>query len=73
LAAFFKQTKAEEEPSSFFIEISASPLLMEKLSLLDRLAYHYLPCHLILSASLLHFLFAAQTHIMGLIAKNVSP
>jgi hypothetical protein len=28
LATFFRQTKGEEEPSSFFIEISASPLLM---------------------------------------------
>jgi hypothetical protein len=40
---------------------------------LDRLAYHYLPNNLIVSASLLHFIFAAQTYIMGGISKNFNP
>lgn len=46
---------------------------MQKLALLDRLSYHYLPNNLIVSSVLLHFIFAAQAHIMTCISKGLSP
>ena len=69
-AAFFKQAK-DDAPTSFFIEITATPL--QKLNLLDKLSYHYMPNHLIVSSTLLHFVFAAQTHIMGCLSENLQP
>jgi len=73
LAAFFRQRKEEEEPASFFMEITAFAVLIPKLSLVDRLSYDYLPCNFIINATLLNFIFAAQTHIMSRVSKNLQP
>lgn len=58
LAALFRQAKAEEEDSAYYIEITMDHLQMGKLKLLDQLCYHFLPSNLVISSCLLHFIFA---------------
>lgn len=58
LAALFRQAKAEEEDSARYIEVVVDRVQTGKLNLLDRLCYHYLPPNLVISSSLLHFIFA---------------
>jgi hypothetical protein len=70
LAALFRQAKAEEEDSAYYVEIVMDHIQMGKLKLLDRLRYHYLPPNLVISSSLLHFIFAVQTYVMDHVQKN---